>query len=256
MSRLRSWLLGVGVMLLVVAVSPGDTITDADIVATDGNEIGSGNGTLDLLLLTESSGGSGNSKGGFDGDDACTDMPTGGGSTVSESYITSVGELRAFFDLNFAQQVHDIPLCVDLNQIKGGDDVTLTTLTVVVDYTANFGDDRDNPATSDITSALQNATAAGFSGGTVVASLDGPKVLPLNVQGAGWADYIIMLGIDPYDQAFSDSTRILFHWESYGHDDGGETIFLSGEYIPEPATAALLLVCSVAAIVRRRRRTR
>jgi len=93
-----------------------------------------------------------------------------------------------------------------------------------------------------------------------VAWLDGPKNLLLHEEGAGFADYGIRLGIDPYDAAFSDSTRILFHWESSEHDDGGETVFISGEYrpeeIPEPATAGLLALCSLVAIARRRRRMR
>ncbi len=255
--------LGLALCLLLSApAARADVIVDGDIFRLTGNEIGSGNGTLDWLLFTESSGGSGNAAGGFNGDDACTDMPTGSGKTTAvESYITSVGELRDFFRLNFpdgqgGSTVSDIVLCVDLNQ-TGPLDVVLNKLDVVIDYDAGFGDDRDNPAGTDITSQLQNRTDDGFSGGTVVANLDSAKTLPLNEQGAGWADYAILTGIDPFDSAFTDETRILVHWDSSGHDDGGESIFISGTYssedIPEPGALVLLAIGGLVAATKRRR---
>ena len=247
-------------VLLFSNISSAALITDLEIFQTSGKEVGSGNGTLDLLLFTESSGGSGNSSSGFDGDDSNTDMPTGGGggnSSVSVFYITSIGDIRDYYELNFSADAHDIVLFVDLNQTANGDDIVLDTLTVVVDYTADFGDLRDTPAGNDISSTLQNSTT-GYNGGTVVANLDGSKTLPLNQQGAGFADYAIFLGIDPYDEDYTDSTRILVQWESTGHDDGGESIFLSGIYepvkgtVPEPTTMVLLALGSLAAIRRRR----
>jgi len=52
---------------------------------------------------------------------------------------------------------------------------------------------------------------------------------------------MIRTGVNPFDSSFAASDRILFHWSSSGHDNGGETIFLSGTYtaVPEPATLAL-----------------
>src|SRR5438874_12679704 len=77
-------------------------ITSSDIYATTGHETGSGNGTLDLILMTESAGGSQNTGGAFNGDDANTAMPTGNSRpTANSTYITSVGELRSFYRLNF-----------------------------------------------------------------------------------------------------------------------------------------------------------
>ncbi len=253
---------------LVLAVSPAlaaQIITDSDIVATDNNMIGSGNGTLDFLFFTESAGGSQNSGGGFDGDDANTDMPTGAGSTTAvESFITSINELRDFYILNFpdgqgGSLIQELVVFVDLNQIGGSDPLGLNAFTVVKDYTPSFGDDRDDPAGTDISSALQNMTNDGYAGGTVLAQLDGPKMLPLNEQGAGWADYAIYTGIDPFDPAL-DGARLLFFWDSGTvdgpHNDGGESIFLSGEYgvIPEPGTMALIGFGGLLLLVVRRKR--
>ena len=249
-----------GICLPLLGIVPtvrADLITDNDIIDVGGIWVGSGNGTLDLILLTESMGGSRNISLGSDGDDANTDMPTGNNSpTAVESYITSIGELREFYILNFPDNeggstVTDIALFLDINQVQSptnGHDLSLDNLTVLIDYDLTFGDARDDPAGNDIGSAPQNSTGLVFSGGTVVASLDNsPKILPSVRQGAGFADYAIILGIDPFDSAFLDNTPILFHWRSTSHDGGGETIFASSEIsahdlllLPEPATLALV----------------
>jgi hypothetical protein len=221
-------------------------IGDDDVVAAEDNAVGSGNGTLDWILLTESHGGAENSyPGGFDADDANTDMPTGNRNTAAtESYIASVGELRDFYELNFpdgagGSTVEDMVLFVDLNQVPGKGDLQLRSLDIVIDYDQVFGDSRDDPAAEDIGSSKQNRTGSGYSGGSPVASLDGTKLLPLTNTGAGFADYAIFTGVDPFSGDFTDDTRILFHWYSSGHSGGGETVFLSGEYgdraVPEPS---------------------
>lgn len=254
---------------LLLAVSPAqgvEIITDADINWTLNNQVGSGNGTLDFLLFTESAGGSENSGGGFDGDDANTDMPTGAGSqTAVESFITSIEEIRDFYILNFpdgggGSEINEIVLFLDMNEITGQPTFALNDLTILKDYTANFGDDRDNPAGTDISSALQNSTDTGYTGGTILAQLDGPKVLSLNEQGAGFADYCINTKIDPFDPEL-DGARLLFFWDSgsvaHPHDDGGESIFLSGEFaqcIPEPGTMALMGFGFLALLAGRRRK--
>lgn len=236
-----------------IAAVQADVITDLDIIPTMPDEIPSGNGLLDFIFFDGSTEGEENQCDSFDGDDANTDMPFGGGSTATESYITSIGELRDFYELCFpGELVTDVALSVDINEAVS-DYITLDALTVVIDYDPVYGDLRDNPASGDIDSDTQNLTETDFSGGTTVAWLDyAPKTLDENAEGGGWADYTIVLGVNPYD--YSPETRILIHWSSSDHTGGGESIFLSGDYyIPEPASILVLALGSLALIPRRRR---
>jgi len=237
-------------------------IKDQDIVATTGSEIHSGNGLLDLILFGFAGGGGVNENAysdasiSFDGDDANTDMPTGGGGgAVAESYITSMGEIRDFYIVNFpdgqgGSLEDELAIFVDLNETGQVNHITLGKLAVVVDFDEfPAPDTRNEPDKHDIESAVQNSTGSADRGGTVLSKLDPtivPKVLPLNVQGAGFADYGILTGINPFDESYSDSTRAQFVWESSDHDDGGDKVFLSGSVrsqdVPEPATMALLLL--------------
>lgn len=259
------------IALAVVAAPAEAVVLDSSYFITlSGSETGSGNGTLDLILFTESNGGIANSSGSFNGDNANTGMPTGNGNTTAlESYATSIGDLRDFYILNFpdgngGSTVDEIAIFVDVNETGGSQDISLDTLNIVQDYNATFGDDRDNPSAADILSALQNSTNAGYSGGTLLANLDASHILPYQNNGAGHADVVIFTGINPFDNAFNDSTRILFHWASSDHDNGGESIFLSGEFAahdlqtPEPASVALAALGGVGfvVVVRRQRRRR
>ena len=125
-------------------------ITDASIVQIPENAVGSGNGTLDLILFTESAGGTQNSNGPFNGDNANTELPTGGGhTTADESYVTSIGELRDYYRLNFpdgsgGSTANQIVILVDINQQGSGSslEIHLDTLDIYRDYSATFGDAR------------------------------------------------------------------------------------------------------------------
>ena len=245
-------------------------ITDDMIVATTGSEVHSGNGHLDLILLGFAGGGGVNENAAltFDGDDANTDMPTGGSaSSVVESYVTSIGEIRDFYTLNFPDgfggSLEDqITLFVDLSETGTVNHITLNDIQIVLefdDFPGGTSDTRNDPAKFDIESSVQNGTGSLYSGGMVLSQLApaiSPKTLPLNVQGAGFADYGILTGIDPFEPAYNDDDRILLFWSSDDHDDGGDKVFLSGSvqsiHVPEPATLSLMALAG--AIVLRRRR--
>lgn len=267
--------------LVISSVSPtlGDYISEADIVPTPGHVIHTRNGQLDLILFNFSNGAGVNNnelkvQGTtlFNGDNANTDMPVGIGNgaypSASESYITSIGDLRNFYRTMFPDgeggaTIHEIVLCVDLNKTGKGqgnndnDFITLMTLDIVVDYDPFLaGDPRNDPWSNDLDSAAQNATEDGFSGGMTAASLDPamtPKTLTVNANGSGWADYMIYTGINPFDQAYSDETPILFFWESADHHGRGTDIFISGAAAPEPATMLLLGLGGTAGLWKRRR---
>src|SRR3954470_18363896 len=93
-----SAIIAVAVIMLSPRIAKSAMISSANISPVPVGTVGSGNGTLDFILFTESAGGTTNSSGSFNGDNANTDMPTGSGhTTADESFITSIGEVRNFF---------------------------------------------------------------------------------------------------------------------------------------------------------------
>ncbi|MCA9258063.1 MAG: hypothetical protein KDA61_02630 [Planctomycetales bacterium] len=77
-------------------------VTDNDVIAISTTTVGSGNGTLNLRLLTQSGSKIQNSSGTFNGDNGNNSLPNGSGtSSFAESYVTTMGEIRAFYELNF-----------------------------------------------------------------------------------------------------------------------------------------------------------
>jgi hypothetical protein len=75
----------------------------------------------------------------------------------------------------------------------------------------------------------------------------------VNEQGAGFADYAIYTGIDPF--TLNDSDVLLFNISMSALSDGSEEIFLSGEYspydVPEPVTLMTLALGGLWAVSRR-----
>src|SRR4051812_26075403 len=118
-------IVGIGVSNFAPRPASAGIITSTNVVPVPVGTVGSGNGTLDFLLLTESSGGSTNSSGSFNGDNSNTDLPTGNGhTTASGSFITSFGEIRSFYRLNFpdgsgGSTVDQILVMVDVNETGG-----------------------------------------------------------------------------------------------------------------------------------------
>jgi hypothetical protein len=290
-ARTLAYAVAVSATALAVAVSPAGAalITDTDIVPVAvRHEIHAGNGHMDWILFNFGNGYGVNNNEikergvvVFNADDANTLMPVGTGNStgngpgngkdtwVSQSYITSIGDLRNFYKLAFpdgegGSEIDAIVLFVDLCETGQGqgnnpnDFITLTTLNVIVDYDAFPGDDaRNDPFANDLDTATQNSTGSGFTGGTTAASLDpsmAPKDLSVVAPGSGWADYMINTGINPFDPRFTDDTRILFFWESINHEGGGTDIFISGVHAPEPGAMVLLTMGGAGILLRRRRR--
>jgi len=99
-----------------------------------------------------------------------------------------------------------------------------------------------------------------YSGGLTIANLNPQPAdnLPVNSQGAGFADYAIFTGIDPY--SLNDSDVVLFNLSMSHLNNGAEEIFLSGTYaptdvVPEPGSITLAVAgIALLGLLDRRRR--
>jgi hypothetical protein len=221
-------------------------ITSTDIVATPKSSdlgTGSGNGTLDLRLMTFSGSEIGNDSGAFNGDNGNNTLTQGGGQNQSfaESYMTTAGELQAYYDLNFGVNVIDeLVIFLDINETGNGTETNgLSVFDIVLNPTTVQG----NPnAAGDVISDEQAAINQIYTGGITIANLDSSKNLPTNEQGAGFADYAIFTGINPY--LLGDNDVLLFNVSMDGLNNGAEELFLDGTYsgadvIPIPAAVWL-----------------
>jgi hypothetical protein len=242
------------VVSLAIAVLAGACAhASTNIAAIPRNVTGSGNGTLDLRMFTFSGSEILNAAGSFNGDNGNNTLPQGGGAedthSFAESYVTTAGELKAFYNLNFApNSINEIVLSLDLNETGAGQvNNTLSLLNVILNPASIQG----NPSPSgDVSSAGQAAINQAFTGGNIIASLAQSVNLPVNSQGAGFADYAIFTGINPF--SLNDNDVLLFNVSMGLLNDGAEDIFLSGTIsgtdilpVPEPATllpVALLLL--------------
>jgi hypothetical protein len=243
-----------GAAVLASASIRASDITTPEIVPIPQHVTGSGNGTLDLRMFTYSGSEipnkSGNQPGDFNGDNGNNSLPQGGGSPdigiFGESYITTAGDLKAFFNLNFApNSVHNLFLLLDLNETGDGQPInSLDKLDIILNPATVQGS--PNPV-GDVSSAEQVAIKQVYTGGTKIAQLNPQPAdnLPVNSQGAGFADYAIFTGIDPF--TLNDSDVLLFNVSMSHLNNGAEEIFLSGTYAagdillaPEPGSASLL----------------
>src|SRR5580765_139261 len=122
-----------------VCAEAGD-ITGSNIFAIPQHLVGSGNGTLDLRMFTFSGSEIQNTAGSFNGDNGNNTLPQGGGAdTMSfiESYVTTAGDLKNYYNLNFASNsITELVIYLDLNETGGGQPTnTLARLDIVLNPT-------------------------------------------------------------------------------------------------------------------------
>lgn len=246
-----------GVFSLFTPTVNADMIEVDEIVMLPAGVVGSGNGTLDIKMFTSETAENketGCGQNCFDGDDANTSLPKGLGNvdtgSYGESYVTTFGKIKAFYDLNFGPNIIDeMVVFLDLNEVTGdfGNITHLRLLDVILNPDSIHGG--PDPINTDVSSdtgnphvldpGTQNYIQQGYTLGIgeILAWLD-PSILtdnlvdppfyniPLNVQGGGYADYAIFTGINPYD--YADDDIVLFNQSISFLSNGGETKFLSG----------------------------
>lgn len=238
-------------------------ITDSHIVAIASGVTGSGNGTIDLRLFTYSGSEIQNTSGLFNGDNGNNSLPQGGGADVNlfnHSYVTTAGKLKSYYNLNFTPgSVNNLTLFLDLNETGSSAQGTntLSRLDVILNPTTIQGS--PNPVGGDVTSAMQSSIQQVYTGGTLIANLNPQpaKNLPVNNQGAGFADYAIATGINVF--TLNNNDVLLFNISMAKLNNGAEEIFLSGTYspadvmIPEPSAMAIAGIGALWMAARRRK---
>jgi len=258
------------ILLMVAPAGYAATIGPDRIVVIPSGTVGSGNGTLDLRMGTFSGSEVDNASGSHDYDNANTTLPQGGGADISsfaESYVITAGEVQDYYTLNFgATGPGEIQLVIflDLNETGGGQpNNTLEKLDIILNPTSIQG----NPdASLDVTGAQQAAINQVYTGGSVLAGLlpEPAGNIPVNAMGAGFADYAIATGIDPFSLNASDV--LLFNFSMSLLNNGAEEIFLSGVFagsdipglppVPEPGTGLLMGLGLIGLAAGRRRNQR
>jgi hypothetical protein len=247
-------------------IGPGDFIAIPDGAVI----IGSGNGRLELRMLTHS---------GSEVDNERTQPPPlnldNGNSTLphnngvnsfAESYVTTAGEIQQFYILNFpdgmgGSTVTELVLMLDLAENSGTE--AINTSLDVLDIVLNPATINGNPdPAGDVTSVEQAAIDHIYTGGALIANLASAITTPTVASGQGHADYAFYTGINPFILAAGD--RLLFNVTMSGLSNGSEEVFISPDFsgadiimsIPESSASRLMgfacaVVCTGALMIRR-----
>ena len=191
---------------------------------------GTGQGSYNVILFAHSSGGSGNAGAGVNVDDSNRLLPTGNlSSSDSLFWLTSIGDLRAFYDLQFggSANVNNIVLFLDVNE-EGGDPNAINLETLTVYKNAKTAPNEISPVNNDIVSDDQESIT-GQSNGSPLKQLSNTQSLDQIGTGAGSDDWAIFTFVNPYDAAYSRSDTLLFNFKISGLDNGPETLSISGK---------------------------
>jgi hypothetical protein len=223
---------------------------------------GTGFGNYNVILFQNAAGGSGNSGDGVNVDNSNQNLPTGDPNTDSGSlfWMTSVGDLRAFYDLSFgANKVTNIVLFFDVNETGQPQDLNLVTLDIWKNATTTTTA-LDPTGANDLTSTQQQSIM-GRTGGTLLTQLGtSPQLLGQVATGAGTDDWAIFTGINPYDPLLNANDTLLINFRINTLNNGPEALIISGTIsncdfpgqtcpggtattatgVPEPSTFVLL----------------
>lgn len=225
---------------------------------------GTGFGNYNVILFQNAAGGSGNSGDGVNVDNSNQNLPTGDPNTDSGSlfWMTSVGDLRAFYDLSFgANKVTNIVLFFDVNETGQPQDLNLVTLDIWKNATTTTTAPNTalNPTGLNDLSSTQQQSIIGRTGGTLSTQLGtSPQLLGQVATGSGTDDWAIFTGINPYDPLLNANDTLLINFRINTLNNGPETLIISGTIsncdfpgqtcgggltttgVPEPSTFVLL----------------
>lgn len=143
--------------------------------------------------------------------------------------MTSIGDLRAFYDLQFGGSTHlnNIVSFLDVNeQGNGSNPINLETLTIYKNASTN---PNDLLAANNDLSSEDQASITGQSNGSLLRRLsNSSQSLDQFATGGGSDDWAIFTFIDPYDGTYSASDTLLFNFKISGLDNGPESLSISG----------------------------
>lgn len=213
--------------LAVIDFSHATTIINGDyrFESLTGNESGNNN----VILFTHSNGGSGNDSSGANVDDANRLLPTGNHPASDTIFwMTSIGDLRAFYNLQFGpDKVNNIVLLLQVNE-SGNDSnpISLDTLTIYLNATTN---NNLHPAGNDLTSAEQEAITSQSASSLLKQLGNSSQSLNEVIHGGNQDDWSILTFINPFDASFLPTDSLLFKFRISDLDNGPERLSLTGQ---------------------------
>jgi|GEM_PF-5058507 len=190
---------------------------------------GSGLGNYNVILFAGASGGADNTGGGVNVDNSNTLLPSGGTDTSGSLFwMTSVADLRAFYDLQFGQNtINNIVLFLDFNESGNAQNTSITVDALNVYLNSTTLNDNLNPIANDLPSD-QQGSIIGQTGGTLLTSLTSAQNLSQIQTGEGIDDWSIFTFINPYLLP-ADGT-LLFNLQLSQLNSGAEVLAISGTF--------------------------